>query len=114
MKTCLTHARVVLPDDILNDVALIIEDGIISAIDPQSTAADEIIDLDGKLLMPGMIDLHCDALEKEVEPRPNVHLISPVLKRTSEMQLQVSPRSTMRCRLQMMSWVYVIMNLLLR
>jgi alpha-D-ribose 1-methylphosphonate 5-triphosphate diphosphatase len=23
--------------------------------------------------MPGMIDLHCDALEKEVEPRPNVH-----------------------------------------
>jgi alpha-D-ribose 1-methylphosphonate 5-triphosphate diphosphatase len=24
-------------------------------------------------LMPGMIDLHCDALEKEVEPRPNVH-----------------------------------------
>lgn len=73
MKTCLTHARVVLPDDILNDVALIIEDGIISAIDPQSTAADEIIDLDGKLLMPGMIDLHCDALEKEVEPRPNVH-----------------------------------------
>jgi alpha-D-ribose 1-methylphosphonate 5-triphosphate diphosphatase len=73
MKTCLTHARVVLADDVLNDIALTIEDGNISAIDPLSTTADEVIDLGGKLLMPGLIDLHCDALEKEVEPRPNVH-----------------------------------------
>jgi alpha-D-ribose 1-methylphosphonate 5-triphosphate diphosphatase len=73
MKTCLTHARVVLADDVLNDAAVTIEDGNISAIDPLSTTADEVIDLGGKLLMPGLIDLHCDALEKEVEPRPNVH-----------------------------------------
>jgi alpha-D-ribose 1-methylphosphonate 5-triphosphate diphosphatase len=70
----LTHARIVLADQVLADAALLIADGIIAAINPESVAADvETIDLGGRLLMPGMIDLHCDALEKEVEPRPNVH-----------------------------------------
>ncbi|PVV06020.1 MAG: alpha-D-ribose 1-methylphosphonate 5-triphosphate diphosphatase, partial [gamma proteobacterium symbiont of Ctena orbiculata] len=73
MKTCLTHARVVMADEVLNDASVLIEDGVISAIDPESARDCEVIDLQGKWLMPGMIDLHCDALEKEVEPRPNVH-----------------------------------------
>ncbi|MEW8431941.1 MAG: alpha-D-ribose 1-methylphosphonate 5-triphosphate diphosphatase, partial [gamma proteobacterium symbiont of Ctena orbiculata] len=73
MKTCLTHARVVLFDEIVPDTAVLIEDGVIAAIDPLSTAGSEVIDLQGKWLLPGMVDLHCDALEKEVEPRPNVH-----------------------------------------
>ncbi|MEE4378109.1 MAG: hypothetical protein V2J55_11455 [Candidatus Competibacteraceae bacterium] len=73
MKTCLSNATIVLADEVLENAALLIEDGVISAVDPASTTGAEIIDLAGKLLMPGMIDLHCDALEKEVEPRPNVH-----------------------------------------
>jgi alpha-D-ribose 1-methylphosphonate 5-triphosphate diphosphatase len=73
MKTCLTHARVVLTDDVLHDACVLIDDGVISAIEPESSTGYQVIDLQGKWLMPGMIDLHCDALEKEVEPRPNVH-----------------------------------------
>lgn len=73
MKTCLTHARVVLEDEVLNDAAVLIEDGMISAVEPDVIGDAAVVDLAGKLLMPGMIDLHCDALEKEVEPRPNVH-----------------------------------------
>jgi alpha-D-ribose 1-methylphosphonate 5-triphosphate diphosphatase len=73
MKTCLTHARVVLTDEVLHDACVLIDNGVISAIEPESCAGYEVIDLQGKWLMPGMIDLHCDALEKEVEPRPNVH-----------------------------------------
>ncbi|MES9971818.1 MAG: alpha-D-ribose 1-methylphosphonate 5-triphosphate diphosphatase [Candidatus Thiodiazotropha sp.] len=73
MKTYLTHARVVMADEVLNDASVLIEDGVIRAIDPESARDCEVIDLQGKWLMPGMIDLHCDALEKEVEPRPNVH-----------------------------------------
>ncbi|MBT2971479.1 MAG: alpha-D-ribose 1-methylphosphonate 5-triphosphate diphosphatase [gamma proteobacterium symbiont of Ctena orbiculata] len=73
MKTCLTHARVVLFDEIAYDASVLIEDGVITAIDPLSSAGSEVIDLQGKWLLPGMVDLHCDALEKEVEPRPNVH-----------------------------------------
>ncbi len=69
----LTGARVVLPNDVLEDAAVLIEDGVIAAIDPESGKGAQAIDLRGKMLIPGMIDLHCDALEKEVEPRPQVH-----------------------------------------
>jgi len=69
----LTGARVVLPNDVLDDAAVLIEDGVIAAIDPESSHGAQTLDLKGKTLIPGMIDLHCDALEKEVEPRPNVY-----------------------------------------
>ena len=72
MNTCLVNARIVLENEVLENASLMIRDGEITAINPDSMDGAEIIDLEGKLLMPGMIDLHCDALEKEVEPRPNV------------------------------------------
>lgn len=75
MKTYITNARVVLIDSILENGSVLIDDGKIVSINPDSEIVKDaaIVDLEGKLLMPGMIDLHCDALEKEVEPRPNVH-----------------------------------------
>lgn len=77
MKTTfLKNAQIVLENDTLSNAALLIEEGYIAAIDPSQSEYDnhvEIIDLQGQTLMPGMIDLHCDSLEKEVEPRPNVY-----------------------------------------
>lgn len=72
MKFYLTNARIVLENEVLTGASLMIEDGIITAINPDSTEDMTSIDLSNKLLMPGMIDLHCDALEKEVEPRSGV------------------------------------------
>lgn len=69
----LTGAQVVLENETLNDAAVLIADGNIVAINPASRAGAQEIDLSGHILMPGMIDLHCDALEKEAEPRPGVH-----------------------------------------
>lgn len=69
----LTHARVILREETLAHSAVLIEDGHIVAIEPDGAHGACEIDLGGCMLMPGMIDLHCDALEKEVEPRPNVH-----------------------------------------
>ena len=73
MKTYLTNARIVLSESIIENGSILIEDGKIMAINPETVGDVNTIDLKGKTLMPGMIDLHCDALEKEVEPRPNVH-----------------------------------------
>ncbi|MEA3468732.1 MAG: alpha-D-ribose 1-methylphosphonate 5-triphosphate diphosphatase [Thermodesulfobacteriota bacterium] len=73
MKTYISNCRLVLPDEILENSSLLLEDGVIREIAPESGLGAKEIDLAGKILMPGMIDLHCDALEKEVEPRPNVH-----------------------------------------
>ncbi|GAB4289943.1 MAG: alpha-D-ribose 1-methylphosphonate 5-triphosphate diphosphatase [Methylophaga sp.] len=73
-KIWIHNARIVLANEMLQQASLLIEDGLITAINPQTvTDAVEVVDARGRLLMPGLIDLHCDALEKEVEPRPNVH-----------------------------------------
>lgn len=69
----LTGAKVVLKNETLQQAAVLIADGRIVAIDPDNGAGAKEIDLRGHILMPGMIDLHCDALEKEAEPRPGVH-----------------------------------------
>ncbi len=73
MKTLLKNARLILPQTVINNGAILIEDGIIQAVEPESIGKAIEKNLGGKTLMPGMIDLHCDALEKEVEPRPGVH-----------------------------------------
>jgi len=71
--TYLTHATLVLPDRVLHDSAMVITDGQITAIEPASAPAHaQIVDLRGHTVMPGLIDVHCDAIEKEAEPRANV------------------------------------------
>lgn len=72
-RLLLTNARVVLATETRDKFAILVEDGKIAALDPESSQGARILDLSGRLLIPGMIDLHCDALEKEVEPRPGVH-----------------------------------------
>lgn len=70
----LTRARVVLRHTTLDDAAVLMCDGRIEAINPVAAPAGaREMALPGRLLVPGLIDLHCDALEKEVEPRPGVH-----------------------------------------
>ncbi|MEM7011757.1 MAG: alpha-D-ribose 1-methylphosphonate 5-triphosphate diphosphatase [Verrucomicrobiota bacterium] len=66
----LTHAKVVAPDTVLEDEAVVIEDGRIASIG--GSVRGKEWDLSGEILIPGLIDLHCDAIEKEVEPRPGV------------------------------------------
>ncbi|WP_454763166.1 alpha-D-ribose 1-methylphosphonate 5-triphosphate diphosphatase [Cupriavidus campinensis] len=73
--TYLTHATLVLPDRVLHDSAMLIEDGRITAIEPAPSmvpAHATVTDLRGHAVMPGLIDVHCDAIEKEAEPRANV------------------------------------------
>lgn len=71
MKTYLTHAQLVTANEIVEDAALLIEAGYITAINPESPQYNQEIILNGNYLLPGLIDLHCDAIEKEIEPRPN-------------------------------------------
>lgn len=58
------------PDAILEDCNLVISDGVIHSIGAESRGRE--IDLKGGSVIPGMMDLHCDAIEKELEPRAGV------------------------------------------
>lgn len=64
--TIFTNARLVLPDDVVEG-GLTVENGLITALD----APEDGYDFEGDYLMPGLIDLHTDNLERQAQPRTN-------------------------------------------
>lgn len=69
MELAFRNARIVTVDeDFLGSVLL--RDGRIVSVDRGGGAIGE--DFDGDVLMPGVIDLHTDNLEKHFFPRPNI------------------------------------------
>lgn len=77
MRTLIHNARVVTPQAMIEPGWLLIDEETILDLGPEDSCPDEgaqRIDVRGALLLPGLIDLHCDAIEKFVEPRPNVHI----------------------------------------
>ena len=70
--TILANATLVLPTEVIHG-AIRITGGHITAIDPGRTVPPGAIDCDGDLVMPGLIELHTDNLERHIEPRPRVN-----------------------------------------
>jgi alpha-D-ribose 1-methylphosphonate 5-triphosphate diphosphatase len=65
-------ASVVTPTEVLSDCSLRVVNGRIDEIRQGAFNGSALhIDGRGKYLFPGFIDLHCDAIEKKIEPRPN-------------------------------------------
>ena len=67
-ETILTNATLILPTEIVQG-SLVIRDGVIAEIQHGRSHAPGAIDLDGDYLMPGVVDVHTDNLERQVEPR---------------------------------------------
>lgn len=68
----LNNAWVVTPEAVQEQSSVTVRDGFVVAVGGACPRDANEIDLGGQLLMPGVVDLHCDAIEKEVEPRPMV------------------------------------------
>lgn len=58
MKTVFTNGRIILADRILDGYSVIVEDGVISDVTKSTAAADKVVDLGGRYLAPGFIDMH--------------------------------------------------------
>jgi alpha-D-ribose 1-methylphosphonate 5-triphosphate diphosphatase len=72
-ETILANARIVTPDAVIEGGAVLIDrDGRIAAVDPDGSRAPGAADLDGDYLVPGLVELHTDNLEKHFAPRPGV------------------------------------------
>ncbi len=69
MRICFQGARVFLPNDIV-ETNVTIEDGMIVEIG--AGASGDVIDARGRILAPALIDVHGDAFERQVMPRPGV------------------------------------------
>ncbi len=66
----LTDLKIVLPDRVIGHGAINIEDGCIATI-VEGDAPVRGLSTGGLTLIPGVIDLHGDMLERDIEPRPN-------------------------------------------
>lgn len=72
MRCHIVNGRVLLSDGRLQTAALLIEDGLIAAIGDTAGPVDVTLDAHGDLVLPGMVDLHGDAFELQLLPRPGV------------------------------------------
>jgi alpha-D-ribose 1-methylphosphonate 5-triphosphate diphosphatase len=52
--------------------SLLVRDGVIAAVDSGATALPAARDLQGDYLIPGLVEVHTDNLERHVMPRPKV------------------------------------------
>lgn len=64
----LTNAVVVLPNETVHGSVVISGDRI-AEVQPGRSALPGALDLDGDYLVPGIVDLHTDNLERQVQPR---------------------------------------------
>ena len=70
-ETVFTNARLITPDAVVEGT-LVVRDGHIVSLDNGASTLAERIDLEGDYLMPGLVELHTDNLEKHFIPRPKV------------------------------------------
>jgi len=66
-----TNARLVTPEGIRGQASVMVEKGLIVEIRDGGLTGKRTIDAQGNYLFPGFVDIHSDAIEKGIEPRPN-------------------------------------------
>lgn len=64
-----TNAKLVLANEVI-DGAVQIKDGLITDISDRPSNLPGAVDMDGDYLMPGLVELHTDNLDKHLTPRP--------------------------------------------
>lgn len=66
----LTNATLILEEEVVHGTVFISR-GVIQDVSQTRSHLPAALDLDGDILMPGIIDLHTDNLERQVLPRPD-------------------------------------------
>ena len=93
MTTILTNARLVLPDALLHGT-IVLDGTTIVEVQPGVSRAAGAIDLEGDTVMPGVVDVHTDNLERQVQPRSNARWPSRSAMLTHDAQCAASGVTT--------------------
>lgn len=72
MEQIFTNAHVVTPTEVITGGTLIVQADRIAAVETGASARAHAIDLEGDYLLPGLVELHTDNLERHMSPRPGV------------------------------------------
>lgn len=90
MLTVIRHADIATRDEILLNHQLWIRDELIEAIKEEESPIPEgaeVVDAMGDLVMPGMIDIHSDMIERTISPRKNTTMDYEFSLRAAEREL---------------------------
>ncbi len=83
-----TNARIVTRHETFRG-DLLVRDGLIARVEPaeRPSAVPGAVDLDGDFLLPGLVELHTDNLERHTTPRPRVRwpALSAVITHDAQM-----------------------------
>src|SRR5215472_12002739 len=94
------NACAILADEVVDSAGVLIDGTIRAVLDSEGACAAEIangaeaLDAGGAFVLPGVIDLHNDALEFEVNPRPGASLPLPFAFDNLERRLVASGITT--------------------
>jgi alpha-D-ribose 1-methylphosphonate 5-triphosphate diphosphatase len=91
--TILTNARIVLPGEVI-DGTVVLDGAVIRDVQRGRSNVPGATDLDGDYLMPGVVDVHTDNLERQVQPRSNARWPSRSAMLTHDAQCAVSGVTT--------------------
>ena len=81
----ITGGETLLPSGPTRDADLLLADGTIRSIG--DGVGDLTFDATGLLLLPGIVDIHGDAFERQMQPRPGVDFPADLALRDTESQL---------------------------
>src|SRR5690606_19364243 len=81
-----TNARIVTADEVIHG-SMLVRDGLIADIGTESSALAGAVNFQGDYLMPGLVELHTDNLEKYINPRPGVDWPSASAVRAHDAQI---------------------------
>jgi alpha-D-ribose 1-methylphosphonate 5-triphosphate diphosphatase len=84
MTTEIRNGRVLYPDGAIAAGSLCLEDGLVKGFD---LPGDRVVDADGMLVLPGVVDIHGDAFEKIIMPRAGATLPYDIAFREADRQL---------------------------
>lgn len=84
--TRIVNGLVLVPDGGFEETSVGIEGAVIAAVGSSSSGGPEI-DAKGLWVLPGMVDIHGDAFERQMMPRPGVHVDHPIAFMETDRQL---------------------------
>lgn len=69
---CFKNCRVLISEGLVDHTDCIVSEGVIEAVGKNLISNYPVINGENNLLLPGLIDLHGDAFERHISPRPGV------------------------------------------
>lgn len=90
----LGHVRAVLPDRVVDDARVVVRGNLIAEVGPHPSGAGADLDGQGLLCLPGLVDVHSDALARELRPRPGASLPPGFAVRSVEQKLAAAGVTT--------------------